>query len=192
MPSETPRLQHRRGGRMVAAPAPREEVTPQPEGRRRRSHRRATAPPAIPPRLRRMTPTTPPANERHGDLPGPSRRPFSSRRSPAPIRLRSPERTLIDLTTPTPSPIPSVQPPPYATQGARSMMWPQALGNPHNMPSNRANSGTPSLTHAPSLLQVVMLVNSRGYVTSIGTAHVPATSILRHSDGVVVLRQAGL
>ena len=60
--------------------------------------------------------------------------------------------------------------------GQRSQIRPQNLPNPHNCPKNSVT--TP-------LLQVVTLINHLGFVQALGTAYVPAQSVLRLVDGAI-------
>jgi hypothetical protein len=60
--------------------------------------------------------------------------------------------------------------------GQRSQIQPQNLPNPHNQP------GTSAMV---PLLQIVTLVNHAGFVQSLGTAYVPAQSVLHLVDGAL-------
>ena len=60
--------------------------------------------------------------------------------------------------------------------GQRSQVQPQNLPNLHNQPGSSAT--TP-------LLQIVTLVNHTGFVQALGTAYVPANSVLRLVNGAL-------
>jgi hypothetical protein len=60
--------------------------------------------------------------------------------------------------------------------GQRSQIQPQNLPNPHNQPGTSATV---------PLLQIVTLVDHAGFVQSLGTAYVPAQSVLRLVDGAL-------
>ena len=60
--------------------------------------------------------------------------------------------------------------------GQRSQIRPQNLPNPHNHPRNLAT--TP-------LLQVVTLIDHSGFIQALGTAYVPAQSVLHLIDGAI-------
>jgi hypothetical protein len=70
---------------------------------------------------------------------------------------------------------------PSSNLGGHSLLLPQTLRNPHNSPP------MPEQVNAPSLLQVNLLMNHHGFITNIGTAHVPPNSVLRHQAGQVAV-----
>ena len=60
--------------------------------------------------------------------------------------------------------------------GLRTMLQPQAVGNPYNQP--RTSTAVP-------LLQVVMLIDSSSFTQSFATAYVSGSSVLRLVNGAV-------